>query len=74
MKNSQFRNFVYNKWMEHKDEIFEWTHKLPEYDADYYFRQHRWLLRAMYKEHLMDEHIIRMAEMYEDGIGEGQVR
>ena len=52
MKNSQFRNFVYNKWLDHKDEIFEWTHKLPEYDEKYYFSKHRWMLRAMFKDEI----------------------
>lgn len=50
MKNTLFRNFVYNKWLDHKDEIFSWTHQLPTYDEKYYFNKHRWMLRAMFKE------------------------
>ena len=48
---SDFRLFCHNKWNEHKDEIFAWTGKVePDYDDKYYFRKHRWLLKAMFKE------------------------
>jgi len=51
MKNSSFRNFCRKKWFEHKDEILSWTGRpLTEYDDTYYFRQHRWLLKQMFKE------------------------
>ena len=46
-----FRQFVTEKWYEHKDEILLWTRAVPEYDAEYYFRQHRWLLKKMYQEY-----------------------
>lgn len=48
---SDFRLFCHHKWNEHKDEIFAWTGKVQlEYDDKYYFRKHRWLLKAMFKE------------------------
>ena len=47
---SQFRQFCQNKWFEHRDEIMDWTGKPVDYEAEYYFRQHRWLLRRMYQE------------------------
>lgn len=48
---SQFRLFCTQKWFEHKDEILAWTGKpLTEYDSDYYFRKHRWMLKSMYKD------------------------
>ena len=51
MKDSTFRHFCYEKWMEHKDEILAWTGRpLTEYGSDYYFRKHRWLLKTMYKQ------------------------
>jgi hypothetical protein len=51
MKQSTFRHFCYEKWMEHKDEILAWTGRpLTEYGSDYYFRKHRWLLKAMYQQ------------------------
>jgi len=48
MISSPFRQFCTNKWYEHKDEIFDWTKKLPDYGPEYYFGKHRWLLRAMF--------------------------
>ena len=47
---SAFRTFCQNKWFEHKDEIFDWTKQPVEYDAAYYFRKHRWMLRRMFVE------------------------
>ena len=48
---SAFRLFCREKWYEHKDEILAWTGRpMTEYDSDYYFRQHRWLLKQMFKE------------------------
>lgn len=49
-KVSDFRLFVSEKWYEHKDEILAWTKNAVEYDDKYYFRQHRWLLKKMFKE------------------------
>ena len=45
-----FRNFLNEKWYEHKDELMAWEQKFPEYDREYYFRKHRWLLKKMFKE------------------------
>ena len=50
MKDSRFRLFCIEKWFEHKDEVMLWTGNLVEYDDAYYFRQHRWLLKRMFKE------------------------
>jgi|TARA_B110000914_G_C15403602_1_gene418430 hypothetical protein len=36
-------------WFKHSDEILMWTGTLPEYDAAYYFRQHRWMLKNMFQ-------------------------
>jgi hypothetical protein len=50
-KQSQFRMFCSEKWYEHKDEIYAWTGKaLTEYDDQYYFSKHRWLLKRMFKD------------------------
>ena len=51
MKDSPFRLLLREKWFEHKDELLTWTNKFPEYDDNYYFRKHKWLLKKMYKEH-----------------------
>ena len=51
MKDSAFRLFCTEKWFEHRDEILAWTGKpLTQYDSDYYFRKHRWLLKNMFKD------------------------
>ena len=55
MKNSNFRHFCQEKWYEHKEEILAWTHGQPGYDSDYYFKQHRWLLRKLYQEQHTDK-------------------
>jgi hypothetical protein len=47
---SAFRMFCNETWYEHKDEILVWTGKQVDYDATYYFRKHRWLLKKMFKE------------------------
>lgn len=49
-KLSSFRMFCNETWYEHKDEILVWTGKQVDYDATYYFRKHRWLLKKMFKE------------------------
>ena len=46
---SAFRAFVNNKWYEHKDEIFDWTGSTVDYNSTYYFNQHKWLLRSMFR-------------------------
>jgi len=48
--NSEFRQFVYDKWYEHKDELLIWEKRLPQYDAKYYFKQHKWFLKNLYRE------------------------
>ena len=50
MDKMGFRQYVIEKWFEHKDEILAWTRSVPEYDADYYFRKHKWLLKRMFQE------------------------
>ena len=47
---SDFRHWCSEKWMEHKDELFNWEKKFPEYDSTYYFHKHKWMLMRMYKE------------------------
>lgn len=47
---SEFRWWCSEKWMEHKDELFLWEKKFPEYDSTYYFQKHRWMLKKMFQE------------------------
>lgn len=49
--HESFRAFCTEKWFQHKDEILAWTGQpLTEYDDKYYFNQHKWLLKRIYKE------------------------
>jgi hypothetical protein len=50
MDKMGFRQFVTEKWFEHKDEILSWTRSVPGYESDYYFHQHKWMLKKMYQE------------------------
>jgi len=47
---SAFRVWCNDKWMEHKDELYTWEQRFPEYDSTYYFRKHRWMLKKMFQE------------------------
>ena len=47
---SEFRQFVYDKWYEHKDELLMWEKRLPQYDSTYYFKQHKWFLKNLFRE------------------------
>lgn len=51
---SEFRHWVSEKWMEHKDELLVWENRLPEYDAQYYFNKHKWMLKNMFREEHKD--------------------
>ena len=46
----EFRSFLNDKWYEHQDEILIWEKKLPQYDREYYWQKHKWLLKNMFKE------------------------
>ena len=47
--HSAFRHWCTEMWFKHSDEILMWTGTLPEYNAAYYFRQHRWMLKNMFQ-------------------------
>ena len=44
-----FRSFLNEKWYEHCDELMVWEKSFPEYNREYYWRKHKWLLKNMYK-------------------------
>ena len=45
---SNFRSFCNDKWFEHKDELFLWEQRFPEYNSTYYFQKHLWMLKKMF--------------------------
>jgi hypothetical protein len=74
MKASVFRNFCQEKWFEHKDEIFAWTRQpLTEYDSDYYFRKHKWLLKKMFKEEFTTEESRLIQKEVKRGLKKGNL-
>ena len=74
MKASAFRNFCQEKWFEHKDEIYTWTKKpLTEYDSEYYFRKHKWLLKSMYKDSLSQEESRLIQKEVKRGLKKGNI-
>ena len=46
----EFRMFLQEKWYEHEEEIMVWEKRLPQYDREYYWRKHKWLLKNMFLE------------------------
>jgi hypothetical protein len=46
----EFRMFLNDKWYEHEDEIMAWEKRMPQYDREYYWKKHKWLLKNMFKE------------------------
>lgn len=46
----EFRSFLNDKWYEHQEEILVWEKKLPQYDREYYWQKHKWLLKNMFKQ------------------------
>ena len=46
----EFRSFLNDKWYDHCDELMVWEKKYPDYNREYYFQKHRWLLKKMFKE------------------------
>ena len=47
---TSFRQFVWEKWQEHKEELMAWERTLPQYDEKYYFAKHKWFLKNIFKE------------------------
>lgn len=49
MEKSDFRIWLQEMWMRHKDELYELEQVLPDYDQDEYFKRLRWFLKREYK-------------------------
>jgi hypothetical protein len=68
---SEFRSWCNEKWMEHKDEVYIWEQKFPEYDSTYYFRKHRWMLKKMFQEEKLEEYRIKNEKQIQKAIKRG---
>lgn len=49
MKNSAFKNWVRNIWYEHKEEVYEWTGRDPDYAMQEYFAKYKYWLKREFK-------------------------
>ena len=50
MKQSPFRQWLTNKWFEHKDELDNWAQAAPDYGMQDYFQKYKWWLRKEYSQ------------------------
>jgi hypothetical protein len=46
---SPFGLWLQRMWVEHVDEVREWTGRAPEYTAADYFGKYKWWLRTVYR-------------------------
>jgi hypothetical protein len=51
MKTSAFRNWLNEKWFEHKDEVLMYGGE-PFPDAGAYFRKYKWWLKTVYQKEM----------------------
>jgi hypothetical protein len=49
-KDSFFRRWTYEVWLEHKEEILNYTNQTVAYDGATYFKKYKWWLKTIYKE------------------------
>ena len=52
MKQSHFRAWLQNKWMEYKKEVFCWDGTVVKHGPEVYFDHYKWFLKAQYKEEM----------------------
>lgn len=49
-----FRNWITNKWFEHKREVLSWEKRVVSYEMQVWFKNNKWFLKNLYKEHNKD--------------------
>ena len=49
MKQTDFRNFVRQKWFEHVDEVMAWENKPVDYNTKTWYNNNKWFLIHLYK-------------------------
>lgn len=45
-----FRSWLSQKWLEHKDEVYDVTGTPCDYDLGIYFNKYKWWLKHLYKQ------------------------
>ena len=48
-RQSAWKNFVQEIWMQHKDEIMVWEKRQVNYTLQDYYNQHKWFLRRLFR-------------------------
>lgn len=48
-KNTMFRNWLQEKWYEHKYEILEWEKRPVDYPLSKWFNTYKWWLRREFR-------------------------
>lgn len=51
IKDNSFRQFVFDKWFQHKYEILAWEKKAVDYDVEFYFQKNKNYLKKEYKKY-----------------------
>jgi len=49
MKQSDFRNFIREKWYQHVDEMMAWENKSVDYSMKLWYIKNKWFLAHLYK-------------------------
>lgn len=62
MKKSTFRNWILQKWFEHRDEIESYERRLIEDSPEEYFQKSKWFLKRLYKDSIKYDSIINETE------------
>jgi hypothetical protein len=47
-RQSNWRNFIQEIWMKHKDEVMAWEQRQVDYTLQDYYQQHKWFLRRLF--------------------------
>ena len=48
-RQSNWRNFIQEIWMKHKDEVMAWEQRQVDYTLQDYYQQHKWFLRRLFR-------------------------
>ena len=51
-KQTEFRCWLFNKWMDYKQERFEWDNIIVTDPPSAYFQRYKWFLKHMFKEEM----------------------
>jgi len=57
-KKGQFRIWLNNMWMEHKDDVYDYEYRDPQYDLSEYFARYKWWLKKRYKDELQNRSVV----------------